>query len=114
MKFVLKAFKLQLDDDSNIKSEQSGSLIDDDPFSEYRQTKIELYSTNLFLTFDHFDNEDLKNKNQGELKVNLQNLGIDFIEIYEDKESRKKKLITQQHRVMWKQNKNQLSHFIDL
>ena len=58
--------------------------MNDDPFHEYSQTEVVLYTTDVRLVYDHYDKDDLKNENSGELQASIGDVGIRYIQTFED------------------------------
>ena len=55
----------------------------------------------LNLGFEKFDEDSIANKNSSEIKANLGDLGLIYVEKFEQKSF--KKLVTLEHKILWKQ-----------
>lgn len=90
--FTLNSFKLQLVDDSAAKKkkmqnkDQSHDDMFDfninqiDPFFEFYETEIILFTNDVKISFDHYDDEDMVNKNKGDLRATVGDLGLHYME----------------------------------
>jgi len=94
--FSLKQFRLCLVDDSKVEAlAETG-----DPFQDFELSEIIVDIKDLNLSFDKFDEDNIANKNSSEIKATLGDLGLIYVEKFEQKSF--KKLVTLEHKILWK------------
>ena len=96
--FSLKLFKLCLIDDSRVEAlKETG-----DPFQDFELSEIIVDIRDLYLSFDSYDQDNIKHLNSTEIKATLGDLGLIYVEKFEQKSF--KKLVTLEHKILWKQH----------
>ena len=96
--FNMKQFKLSLIDDSKVVAiSETG-----DPFQDFELSEIIVVIKELCLSFDHFDEDEIRNQNSSHIKASLGDLGLIYVEKFEQKSF--SKLLTQEHKILWKQD----------
>ena len=71
-----------------------------DPFQDFELSEIIVEIKDLILGFDKFDEDNISNSNSSEIKATLGDLGLIYVEKFEQKSF--KKLVTLEHKILWK------------
>lgn len=82
-------------DDSGAAQESDSDLLND-----YRYTEICAFTKDLRIKYGHFDDDDIRNHNQGELQASVGDFGLTYVEQYKEDGEIK----TNNRRVLWKRD----------
>ena len=105
--FHLKKFKFQMVDDSSSLNAPESNIL-----NEYRYTEIFAFTKDLRIQYGHFDDDNISNSNQDELRASIADLGLTYVEKYRENAGNGE-IQTNQHRVLWKRDSNK-ANFIDV
>ena len=105
-KLNLKSCKLQLIDDRQVFDIEQENA---NPYADYLYNEVLLFTDDLSLTFNKFDENDMTNKNQAVIQAQIRDTGINFIQKYYEA----KKFTTSVHKILWKKD-DKSENFLDL